>query len=240
MNSTKALLLILSLVAQPAIILQSAPAAQTIRSDEFLFRYGWWGIDFIRGTEKRHIDLSRVPIYTNDCLTSNQCSSKPRTICEACIRNIDFVAWDPSRQRLFFAIATDISQNKPWILAAFDFKSDRAMRVGEFYGGGVGGAVISPSGRYLAIKGYAKNGICGTSSYLMVADITERRIGPERLQSTPTPQEHREVVMIDKIRWSGQSEIVYDEFSHQDNDCGNLDEIPRKMKSVKLSDIAFR
>jgi len=246
MNSPNALLLILALAGQPAILVQNGPSVEPprverelisggmiYRSGKLKFTYQTSGIDLELGTEKRHVDRNRLPVYTNDC-RSSQCFLQPRTFCGACIKQFEFVAWDEGRQRVFFAIATDISQNKPWILAGYDFKSNRVTRLGEFYGGGAGDAVISPSGRYIAMKGYGVCGGCCTSTYLMVADLAAHRMGTEKPQ-TNAPQEPRVIVTVD---WAGESEIVYDALSHKEGDCNA--ERKQSTGGVKLLDIAFR
>src|SRR5688572_1032948 len=128
MNSPKVLLLVLALAGQPAIFLQDAPSPEppeirqiitngnpVFYSGKLRFTYSSSGIGMQLGTEKRHIELNQLPVYPNDCTDgASQCSSKGRTFCGTCIKQFNGVAWDERRQRLFFAIATDTSQNKPW------------------------------------------------------------------------------------------------------------------------------
>lgn len=45
------------------------------------------------------------------------------------------------------------------------------------------------------------------------------------------------IVTVDKIRWIGESEIVYDGLSHKEGDCSA--ERKEFAGRVKLSDIAF-
>jgi hypothetical protein len=253
MNSPKALLLILALAGQPAIFPQDAPSPEppeirqiitngnrVFRSGKLRFTYSSSGISLELGTEKRHIELNQLPVYTNDCTDGpSQCSSKGRTFCGTCIKQFNAVAWDERRQRVFFAIATDTSQNKPWILAGYDFRSNRITRFGEFWGGGAGGVAISPSGRYLAMQGYGVCGICCTSTYLMVADLADRRIGTGKRQSSSAPGEDRDVITIENIRWSSEREILYDDLTHKEKDCREDRNYEKRPGRINLADIAF-
>jgi hypothetical protein len=213
------------------------------QSGKLKFRYSSSGMDFELGEQRRHLDSKQLPVYANDCNDGGKCSPQRRTFCEACIKYLDGVAWDERRQRVFFAIATDTAKNKPWILIGYDFKSDRVTRYGEFYGGGAGEVAFSPSGRYLSMVGYGVCGGCCTSSYLMVADLAEHRIGAKRLQNTaPDPDAPRNMEMIEKTRWLSESEVAYEEQSYTEKDCSSATgELQKKVatRTIKVSEITF-
>ena len=98
-----------------------------------------------------------------------------------CVRLWDGIAWDEAREVLYLAAATDIGQNKPWMIFSYDLRSATITRIGDEEGGGFAGGMMSPSGRYPAYIGYDGCGVCCTTSRLVLLDTQTRDAGTFRL-----------------------------------------------------------
>src|SRR6266516_971102 len=198
------------------------------------------GLDIQFGNERYHLDRSKFPVYAIDCRDSSQCPKPKPAYCENCVKLAELLMWDEPHRKLFFAIATDTSKNKPWILVGYDPQMERVTRYGEFWGAGAGLLTASPSGRHLAFVTYGVSGICATSALLQVVDLTERRFGsPPAIQ--PDPGSQRQIIRIQTLRWLNNSEIAYEADTYPEEECRDSGgPTPRKADAtLRLSDFKF-
>lgn len=119
--------------------------------------------------------------------------------------------------------------------------ANRVMRYGEFYGGGAGAVALSPSGRYLAIQGFAVCGICCTTSTVMIADLFEHRMGAPKPGAAGSARV-RELISIKRIDWVSPTEIIYAADWHREDECRTSNSTATKTitRRIKLSDVDFR
>jgi hypothetical protein len=106
-----------------------------------------------RGRQEWHVDLSKL-VRSNDCampyLASERiCEWSPTAPCPACPRRISLVTWDEHRQKLYFALSTDFSWEKPFTIFNYNLATRRTSRFINTLTGGFGIGAVSTTGQYL-------------------------------------------------------------------------------------------
>lgn len=186
------------------------PLEITIRDDELVVR---------RGAREWHIPMSRLPVRAADCDNPTErehCEASPRQpVCVECIYDPSPLAWDEARESLYFAVATGISKNRPWIIFRYRLGDGQITRVMADYGAGFDKATLSPSGRYLAYVAYASNGICGTGSSIKVIDLPSQQSASTRYGT----KSDDEIVLIQSLRWATATALEYSAEIHSDSEC---------------------
>jgi hypothetical protein len=182
-------------------------------------------------------DLSQLPLKAKDCPENPEAEkacTNARLACLACITEWEPVAWDEPREIFYMAAGLDVGKNRPWIIFAYDLRSDRIRRIGTEEGGGFNGAGMSPSGRYLAYIGYAVCGVCCTTSDLHVIDTQTLITGTFALRATDDNDRPRVLA----VRWAGPSTIEYDAQIVRESACKEgKDPDPSWTASVQVAQI---
>ncbi len=148
------------------------------------------------------------------------------------------IAWDESHLHLYFAVSTVTAKNVPWIIFRYDLRTRSVTRIVNDYGGGFGNGQVSRSGQYLAYIQYGVMGVCGTSGFLVVADLWARRLG--RVEYATATRD--EIPIVQTLHWTSPTEIEYETEVHKETECRQSDNYPKQkiQARVKVNEIDFR
>ena len=176
-------------------------------------------LDIRRGAREWHVGIFQLPVLPADCdnpTEREKCERLPKqSPCVACIHYPSPIAWDEANQRLCFAVATGISQNRPWIIFRYSLDGNQVTRVTADYGAGFDMGTLSPSGKYLAYVNYAHIGICETRSFITVLDLNSR----QSASTSYSTKSDDEIVLIQSLRWATETALDYSAEIHSEAEC---------------------
>jgi hypothetical protein len=135
---------------------------------------------------------------------------------------------DEARQIAYFAVATGIGQNKPWIIFGCRLKSLRPFRLTDEYGAAPGSAAVSPDGRYLAYVFYPHTPVvCPEVSWLGVIDLQGRRSAGVQASAREDVSE-----TVTGFRWSTPRTIDMDKQTVATNNCSTAEPRPKPQRET--------
>lgn len=196
-------------------------------------------IELQRGTRQWRIEVGRLPIRTTDCAHSRErklCDTRSRgSSCTECAGEPSIVAWDDNHSNLYFAVPTETSKNKSWILFRYNLRTRRSTRLVNDYGGGFGLGQVSRSGQYLAYVQFAVMGVCGTSGSLMIADLWAGRL--HEIRETTSSQD--EIPVVESIHWKSPNEVEIEGAVHRESECRSSENFPKRSfrRTVNTSEL---
>jgi hypothetical protein len=213
-----------------------APSYQGSASDrkigDFETFYSSGTLSFTKGSQEWDVHLQDLPIRQTDC--EQQCSDVTLPGCAgACFWGVSMLTIDEPRQIAYFAVATGIGQNKPWIFFGYSLKMRRLFRLTNEYGAAPGSAAVSPKGRYLAYVFYPHTPVvCPDISWLGVIDLQERR-------STSVKMSEQDDVSgtVTSFRWSTPSTIDFDKQTVALNNCSTAEPRPTPQRETITIDV---
>ena len=193
-----------------------------------------------KGDEEWHVRMHDLPVRRIDCEQQVRCSDSSLGGCYGlCIRGADTLAVDEANGIAYFAVATGISQNKPWIIFGYGLNTQRTFRLTNEWGGGFGPAIVSPEGRYLAYVFYPHTpAVCPTKSWLGVVDTKERRS-----TIAVTAQSAADALNVTALRWGPRLNIDYEEEilpADQCNDAESRLKVRRVAGTIDVRQLTFK
>jgi hypothetical protein len=156
-----------------------------------------------------------------------------------CIWGADALAIDEAHGIAYFAVATGIAQNKPWIIFGYRLYTHRAFRLTNEWGGGFGPAIVSPESRYLAYVFYPHTPVvCPTKSWLGVVDTQERRSA-----IAATVRSAADASNVTALHWGPRLKIDYEEEilpADQCNDAESRLKARRVTGTIDVRQLTFK
>jgi len=169
-------------------------------------------IQIRRGQQEWQVDLYRL-VRAYDCVlpyTGNDriCMGSPASPCPECPRQVSLVTWDERHRKLYFAISTGYSWEKPWTVFNYSLANRRISRFTNTWTAGFASATVSRSGQYLAyVQAHhmAPASPCGPMTDIEIVDRWARRIGKPavKLPESDSPW------WIGGLNWSSRSTLEY-------------------------------
>ena len=155
-----------------------------------------------------------------------------------CPRTAGIVAWDEHHQKLYFAITTAHSWDKPWTIYNYGLLTHRITRFTNTWAAGFGAAAVSVSGQYLAyvkVHHMSPAAGCGSITDVEVVDLWDRRMGRPSLVFSPSDN----VFWINELKWSSHSTVEYIATAHR-RDCVEVPGEQAINGEVDVAGLSFR
>lgn len=229
----------LTAIACPLLAFQGVVVKRT-QLGAFEVLYAGDDLVIRKGDQEWHIRMQDLPVRRGDCEQQVRCADSSLGGCYGlCIWGVDTLTIDEASGTAYFAVATGIAQNKPWIIFGYGLKTQRTFRLTNEWGGGFGPAIVSPEGRYLAYVFYPHTPVvCPTKSWLGVVDTQERRSA-----IAATAQSAADASNVTALHWGPRLNIDYEEEilpADQCNDAESRLKVRRVSGTIDVQQLSFK
>jgi hypothetical protein len=149
------------------------------------------------------------------------------------------VTWDEHRQRLYFALSSSFSWERPFTIFAYSLLTKRTLRFINTWTGGFGLAGVSRNGQYLAylkLHHEAPAGPCVSRTDIEIVDLWPQKIANPKLEFPVSDY----VYFIDKLRWSSPSTLSYVATRHVSAGCDEVAGEEPMSRVIDVHSLQFR
>jgi hypothetical protein len=195
-----------------------------------------------RGGQEWKMDLSRL-VRTNDCVlpyigNERICTGPPKSPCLECPRGVTAVAWDEDHRRLYFAITTALSWEKPWAIFNYSLATRRFTRFTNTWTAGFSLGTVSPSGQFLAyLKVHHESPAagCRERTDIEIVDLWNHRVARPSLAFAKS----EDVTRIEELRWSSSSILDYVSMTYRRFGCLAVPEARPLVGRIDAGSLSF-
>jgi hypothetical protein len=142
--------------------------------------------------------------------------------------------YDSSDKKLYFSVALDLSQNRPYAVFTADLNIRKTTFLFETYGSGLIRFFVSPSASLLAFLEGSRNG-CASNLHLRVFDIKRKNLLEPIVRRTDESASLRENVSYESIAWLSDTQLLLKGRMWNCRDAEATDEVPTQA-IVNLND----
>ena len=134
--------------------------------------------------------------------------------------------YDSRDKKLYFSVALDLSQNRPYAVFTADLNSRKATFLFEAYGSGLIRFVLSPSDSLLAfLEGSHLSG-CASSLHLRIFDIRTKNLLEPIVRRNDESVSLRENMSYESIKWLSDTQLLLKGRMWNCKNAEAIDEVP--------------